>query len=710
MNVGYVRLSRDDDKRNYVSIKNQKLIINQYAVSQGISIDRWYEDDGVSGYIFDRPGFNQLMEDLDKDVDTVFVKDFSRLGRHNAKVLLLLDDFQERGKHLIAIDDNYDSQDTNDDMIGIKTWFNERYIKDTSKKIKRAIGARQKEGTLKTQPPFGYKRNEKDNSVFQVIPAEAEYVKMVYDLYISGYGYRKIANYLTAQNIPTPSMIRHTHELEEGRITKRHIATVWTDGMVKNLLGNDFYTGTLRLKKRARSTVHGKDRRVPKDEQYVFKNNHPAIIDRAAFDLVQDIREKRNRNNYRGSHGQPIGGVMEIADEQSVQAAWAEASGNDSHSWTPAEIPNPFGSCLFCKDCRKRLTPIKRETTRGKRKYYICTTYNTKGRHYCAKAHLIEENDLMEDVVAYVRLCRNTLCEVIETYDPKDFGADKKSMEEKRQNLQSAIKKKKGQLKILFKQKIKDLSTANENEGLINETYDSLKKDLLATIDDLEMQLKKLNETNSETPATKDKLKNALDVVDKIIAGKILYRKDIELLIEKIEVDENGLPEITLKYGLSGQIQYNPADEMNYRENMIIITVMKLIMEDTRGYTSAKYLSEHLTGLGVEKTRTNVLPYIGLMKEMQIMEPAKNPLKPYNIVKNKEEINALCESFLPYTPDKPSEKPSGETAKKDNEMVDNGSANTQSTKNELLQMTAQQFSEVYLHSKIPGRRHAADGI
>lgn len=55
MIAGYTRLSRDDDRRNYVSIENQKLIISQYASQQGITVDRWYEDDGVSGYIFDRP-------------------------------------------------------------------------------------------------------------------------------------------------------------------------------------------------------------------------------------------------------------------------------------------------------------------------------------------------------------------------------------------------------------------------------------------------------------------------------------------------------------------------------------------------------------------------------------------------------------------------------------------------------------------------------
>lgn len=103
MNVGYVRLSRDDDKRNYVSIENQKLIISQFAAECNMVIDRWYEDDGVSGYIFNRPGLNQLMDDLDKDIDRVFVKDLSRVGRHNAKVLLLLEDFKERKKELIVV-------------------------------------------------------------------------------------------------------------------------------------------------------------------------------------------------------------------------------------------------------------------------------------------------------------------------------------------------------------------------------------------------------------------------------------------------------------------------------------------------------------------------------------------------------------------------------------------------------------------------------
>lgn len=619
MNAGYVRLSRDDDKRNYVSIENQKLIINQYAAEQGLVIDRWYEDDGVSGYVFDRPGFMQMMEDLNKDIDTVFVKDFSRLGRHNAKVLLLLDEFQESGKHLIVIDDHYDSNSSDDDTIGIKTWYNERYVKDTSRKIKSAIGARQKEGTLHTLTPFGYRRLEKNKDIIEVIPSEAEHVKLVYKLYIDGAGYRKIANYLTEKCIPTPSMVHHQHELEAGRMNKRKVAEHWSDGMVKELLDNDFYIGTLRLRKRARSTIHGKDKRIPKEEQFIFENNHPAIIDKATFDLVQDMKEKRNRNHYRGSHGQ----------------------------WTGTEILNPFSSCLYCKDCGSRLTPIKRKTSSNERKYYICSTYNTKGVKHCAKAHTITEADLMADVLTYIKLCRNALCEVIAGYDLKDFEADKKSVAVKKQELLDSIAEKKAQLKVLFSQKVKDLANAAGNEDIINETYGSLQDDILANIHGLELQLTELNDTKLESPAVKEKLKSALDVADKIIAGGTLDRRDIELLIERINVDADGFPDIQLKYGLSGLITYSPAAGMNRRENTIIALTMKLVQEETREFTSVKYLAKKLTELGFAKNPKNVMPYVELLKEQGIIKPTDCAVKPFSIEKTKEEIQELILAFLP---------------------------------------------------------------
>ena len=166
-------------------------------------------------------------------------------------------------------------------------------------------------------------------------------------------------------------------------------------------------------------------------------------------------------------------------------------------------------------------------------------------------------------------------------------------------------------------------------------------------------------------------------VLDNIIASVRRQPRDIELLIEKIVVNEDGMPEITLKYGLSNLISYSPADEMNRRENTIIAVVMKLIAEDERGYTSAKYLSEHITDLGFKKTKQSILPYIELMKGLGILEPTDNPLKPYNIVKSKEAIEQLAKDYLPDL---------------------------------TAEITAKQISDDYLHGISDNRWYAGNGI
>lgn len=517
MTAGYVRLSRDDDKRNYSSIENQKLIIRQYASEHHFTIDNWYEDDGVSGYLFDRPGFNQLMEDLSGSVDTVIVKDFSRLGRHNAKLLLLLDYFREQNRRLIVIDDHYDSETSEDDTIGITTWFNERYVKDTSRKIRHAIGAKQKEGTLITPPPFGYQRIGSDKSSLTIVPREAEYILKIYDLYLQGLGCRKISNYLTMQGIPTPSMLRRERELKEGKNTSRQVALRWSDGMVKDILSNDFYTGTLRLHKRARSTIHGRDFRVSDAEQYVFENHHPPIIDKMTFSLVQDLKEKRIRSGYKGSH----------------------AKQNDP------EPPAPFGNCLFCKDCRKKLTLIRRKNSLGGRRYYICSTYNSKGKRYCSSSHLIEEQTLIKDLIYYLETCRNAFAGMAASWNNNTFIIKTKSHSESCIVLKQEIEDLKRQFQTLLTQKIRDLALCPGSEAIVKESYDVLQQDLTIRIHTLEKELENLKNAESSADAPPPA---PLDILDNIIQSSSLTHKDIETLIDSIIVDRNGFPEIRLKH------------------------------------------------------------------------------------------------------------------------------------------------------------------
>ena len=89
---GYCRLSRDEDKENYASIEEQKRIIQDYATSRNWTISDFYIDDNVSGYTFNRPAFSKMIEKVKGGkIDVVIAKDLSRIGRHNGRVLVLID-------------------------------------------------------------------------------------------------------------------------------------------------------------------------------------------------------------------------------------------------------------------------------------------------------------------------------------------------------------------------------------------------------------------------------------------------------------------------------------------------------------------------------------------------------------------------------------------------------------------------------------------
>ena len=139
--VGYLRLSKDDGEEESTSITNQRAIIEDWASRNGFIITKWYTDDGYSGYSMDRPGFNKLKDDLNGGkIKVIIAKHLSRIGRRGSKVNLFLENILEDGNRVITISDGYDTFDeSTHDMVGINTWVNEKYIRDTSKNIRAAI-------------------------------------------------------------------------------------------------------------------------------------------------------------------------------------------------------------------------------------------------------------------------------------------------------------------------------------------------------------------------------------------------------------------------------------------------------------------------------------------------------------------------------------------------------------------------------------------
>ncbi len=147
----YIRLSREDgDKQESESIGNQRKILQRYIKENNLELIKEYIDDGVSGTTFNRPGFNELLQDIEnKSINMVITKDLSRLGRDYIKTGEYIENyFPEKNIRYVAITDGIDTyiDSTNNDITPFKAIMNDMYAKDISKKIRSVYKEKQKQG------------------------------------------------------------------------------------------------------------------------------------------------------------------------------------------------------------------------------------------------------------------------------------------------------------------------------------------------------------------------------------------------------------------------------------------------------------------------------------------------------------------------------------------------------------------------------------
>ena len=606
---GYVRLSRDDNKRNYSSIENQKLIIRKYAEENNMIVRHIYEDDGISGYSFNRPQFQNMMANLGS-IDVIVAKDLSRIGRHNAKVLLFLEEMEEQGKRVILIDDNYDSLYSDDDIIGIKTWDNERHVKNTSRKVKRIKKMEQENGTLKCAPPFGYTRHPLNKQMILIDEEAAAILNLEKDLYLEGNGIRKIAEILSDRGVPTPTMLQKERYEALGLPYHRKVTHMWSYGMVKDTLFNDYHNGVLRTHKRERMTINGKDKKISRDQQYVFPDHHPKIFDDDTMKLLFEVKDSRHHSQYRGQR----------------------------------KHVNLFSGCLYCKDCGMKLTAINRPN-RGK--YYVCGTYNKKGKQFCEHAHLVTEETLMDALVKYLTLCRDSLADIIQNFDLSNLKTPTYSADDGRQRLVNELERIKKELKTLITQKVKELTANPGMSEIINETYASLQTEKMERISAIEKTLQDLTkEPHIPAVAIKPNLQTALDILNEVLEQKSLTRTDIEVLVEKIIVDKDGNVDIYLKHGLGNLAAYDfKADKENLKLTMMIEAI-RLLEKDETGFTSVKFLAESLKDMGYPMHRKKFAAYMEHLLDLGLVEKTEIYHAPYRIVASREKLHDVENRFL----------------------------------------------------------------
>jgi len=488
---GYARISRDEDGSKE-SISSQMDTIRDFAKDQGIELIDIIEDNDISGYSYNRPGIKNIFELVDGgELDVLVVKDLSRIGRHNAKTLLFMEEIEDKGVKVLLTSGNND-----ENFRGIQTWFNELYVKDISKKTKAALRTKQKNGEVNVTH-FGYMKDPADKTKCIIDEEAAETVRLLFRLYAEGNGLNKIAKYMNEHHVETPA-IRKENLYGYGWIKEWDYKHLWYSDTVKRILKDDVYIGTVRRGVTKRNKINGKKIiKVAPEEQIVHEGLIPAIIDKAEFEAVNSMFIKRVENGVR-------------AKSKSIYK---------------------YTGLLKCGECGKNLVTIGSVSKSGRKLFYVCTTYNKYGKAYCSR-HILSHDDV--DIIIFEQL------EVLYQSGLLKLDDLDKSIEERQQSnkdngkvierLQTAIYAKKGEIKNYSRQ----LAKALINEDLFLE----MTQESSAELEKLERQLVEAESVQELRDNEKEQIASALDILKEIIDKKELTHMDLVMLIDKIMVYE----------------------------------------------------------------------------------------------------------------------------------------------------------------------------
>lgn len=526
--AGYVRISVDDEKnQKNISIENQKAIIEDYVHTRfpGSTLT-FFEDRDRSGYTFEqREGYQEMRRGLmSHKYDILVIKDFSRFSRRNSRGLVELEDLRDAGVRIISIGDYIDFPN-DDDWLKIQFQFviNEMPVTDTSKKVRNVIKRRQADGEWLCAAPYGYIINKRKE--FEIVPTEAEIVRQIFKLYnCDGWGYKKIANYLTDEGVPTPRMSERMRKEADGQEYNRQVKPAWAIVTVQGILDNDFYIGTLRQGKYTRAKINGKDVKRDDGEHIVIENHHQAIIDYRTFATTMALREKRTWSNYRG---------IKIND-------------------------NVYSGFLKCGDCGSPMFSMSRKDLKPA---YTCGTYHRRGIKGCTSHHICVEK-LDELLKIYVEKLMENSASMIDELN-RDLAKKNDNIAETEQSadhLAEILDDLMEEMRITKRQRIREIMKKPEQEEMIEATYDEMEAELQKKIDGLNHQIDLLSDKRNTYIRVNRAAKTALEVFDDILHKDKLERNDLELLIDRILVYEDHL-EIKLQADIDSLLHCGTIEE-----------------------------------------------------------------------------------------------------------------------------------------------------
>ena len=400
----YCRLSRDDGAEGESnSIANQKKLLAKYAKEHGFTNTKFYVDDGYTGTNFNRPGFQQMLEDMEMGyISTVIVKDSSRFGRNYLEVGQYTDYyFPEHNIRFIAINDCIDSDNGEDDFSAFRNVMNEMYAKDISRKVRSSHRLRGNAGEPLAPPPYGYVKDPANKKKWIIDPDAAEVVQRIFRLCIEGNGNETIARILQDDKVLVPQAYWQSKGMSRGGKKTQPNPYKWCKTTIAKMLEQQEYCGDIINFKSYSKSFRNKTRvENPKENWAIFKDVHEPIIDRETWERVQELTKNSKRRKPKNENV-----------KKSI-----------------------FTNLLYCGDCGHKLW-FNINKQNPSIRFYSCSNY--KGlRGTCESTHYVRE-DSLEQVVkmelfklaTYLDHDENAFAELLEHKSNKDSMAERKAAE-----------------------------------------------------------------------------------------------------------------------------------------------------------------------------------------------------------------------------------------------------------------------------------------
>ena len=469
----YCRLSRDDGTESESnSIGNQKKLLSQKAKEMGLTDTKYYVDDGYTGTNFNRPGFQQLIDDIEIGlVSAVMVKDLSRLGRDYVSVGNYTDSyFPEHNIRFIAVNDAIDSDEGESEIAPFKNILNEMYARDISKKIRSSHRLRGSMGEPLSQPPYGYMKSPENKKKWIIDPEAATVVKSIFKMCLDGKGNETIARELQENEVLIPMAYWRSKGLNRGGKKTQTNPYKWCKTTIQKILSQQEYCGDIiNFKTYSKSFKNKRRIENSKENWAVFKDVNEPIIDRETFETVQKFISKTKRRAPKKENG-----------ERSI-----------------------FNGLIYCGDCHSKMR-YHTSTSNKEIHYFTCSDNKVDYRGNCPGRHYVRA-DALEEVVKLELRRLVEMLEIDESYfaqlllrkNDEEREKDKKFLESE---LQKAITRS-NTVSQLYEKLYEDNVIGKVSDEWfveLSHKYEKERMDLKAKIADTRHKIEELKNTNSE--------------------------------------------------------------------------------------------------------------------------------------------------------------------------------------------------------------------